>query len=71
MLPAARTKETFSIKLIPRLLSFKTLLIGIGNGGLNDESVEGMANPNLHVMRSLGLPLEDDVPDHSVLVCSA
>jgi len=26
-----------------------------------------MANANLHVMRFLGLNLEDDVPDHSVL----
>ena len=26
-----------------------------------------MANSNLHVMRFLGLALEDDVPDHSVL----
>ena len=26
-----------------------------------------MANANLHVMRFLGLSLEDDVPDHSVL----
>jgi IS5 family transposase len=31
------------------------------------ESVEDMANANLHVMRFLGLSLEDDVPDHSVL----
>ncbi len=46
---------------------FKMLLVGIWNGGLNDESVEGMTNPNLHVMRFLGLSLEDDVPDHSVL----
>ncbi|MCC8995683.1 MAG: transposase [Nitrosomonas sp.] len=29
--------------------------------------VEDMANSNLHVMRFLGLSLEDDVPDHSVL----
>ena len=43
------------------------LLTGIWNGGLSDESVEDMANSNLHVMRFLGLSLEDDVPDHSVL----
>lgn len=43
------------------------LLVGIWNGGLSDESVEDMANSNLHVMRFLGLCLEDDVPDHSVL----
>ena len=43
------------------------LLVGIWNGGLSDESVEDMANSNLHVMRFLGLSLEDDVPDHSVL----
>ena len=49
------------------LLLFKMLLIGIWNGGLSDESVEDMANSNLHVMRFLGLSLEDDVPDHSVL----
>ena len=46
---------------------FKMLLVGIWNGGLSDESVEDMANSNLHVMRFLGLSLEDDVPDHSVL----
>lgn len=49
------------------LLLFKMLLIGIWNGGLSDESVEDMSNSNLHVMRFLGLSLEDDVPDHSVL----
>ena len=27
-----------------------------------------MANSNLHVMRFLGLSLEDDMPDHSVLL---
>ncbi|WP_293007532.1 transposase [Nitrosomonas sp.] len=26
-----------------------------------------MANANLHVMRFLGLSLENDIPDHSVL----
>ncbi len=51
----------------PGLLLFKMLLVGIWNGGLSDESVEDMANANLHVMRFLGLDLEDDVPDHSVL----
>ena len=51
----------------PGLLLFKMLLVGIWNGGLSDESVEDMANSNLHVMRFLGLSLEDDVPDHSVL----
>ncbi len=50
------------------LLLFKMLLVGIWNGGLSDESVEDMANSNLHVMRFLGLSLEDDVPDHSVLL---
>lgn len=49
------------------LLLFKMLLVGIWNGVLSDESVEDMANSNLHVMRFLGLSLEDDVPDHSVL----
>ena len=43
------------------------LLVGIWNGGLSDESVEDIANSNPHVMRFLGLSLEDDVPDHSVL----
>ena len=43
------------------------LLVGLWHGGLSDESVEDMANVNLHVMRFLGLDLEDDVPDHSVL----
>ena len=51
----------------PGLLLFKMLLVGIWNGGLSDESVEDMANSNLHVMRFLGLSLEDAVPDHSVL----
>ncbi|MFZ1852450.1 MAG: transposase [Nitrosomonas sp.] len=49
------------------LLLFKMLLVGIWNGGLSDESVEDIANSNLRVMRFLGLSLEDDVPDHSVL----
>jgi IS5 family transposase len=43
------------------------LLAGIWHGGLSDEAVEDMANSNLHVMRFLGLYLEDDVPDHWVL----
>ena len=43
------------------------LLAGIWHGGLSDETVEDMANSNLHVMLFLGLNLEDDVPDHSVL----
>ena len=51
----------------PGLLLFKMLLVGIWNGGLSDEAVDDMANANLHVMRFLGLNLEDDVPDHSVL----
>jgi len=51
----------------PGLLLFKMLLIGIWHGGLSDEAVEDMANSNLYVMRFLGLALEDDVPDHSVL----
>lgn len=49
------------------LLLFKMLLVGLWHGGLSDESVEEMANVNLHVMCFLGLDLEDDVPDHSVL----
>ena len=49
------------------LLLFKMLLVGIWYGGLSDERVEAMANENLSVMRFLGLSLEDDVPDHSVL----
>ncbi|PXW88329.1 transposase-like protein DUF772 [Nitrosomonas sp. Nm84] len=51
----------------PGLLLFKMLLAGIWHGGLSDEALEDMANSNLHVMRFLGLYLEDDVPDHSVL----
>lgn len=51
----------------PGLLLFKMLLVGLWNGGLSDEAVEDMANANLHVMCFLGLSLEDDVPDHSVL----
>ncbi|MCX8519092.1 MAG: transposase, partial [Methylophilaceae bacterium] len=34
---------------------------------LSDERVEAMTNENLNVMQFLGLALEDDVPDHSVL----
>jgi len=51
----------------PGLLLFKMLLVGLWHGGLSDESVEGMAKVNLHVMRVPGLDLEDAVPDHSVL----
>lgn len=51
----------------PGLLLYKMLLVGIWNGSLSDEAVEDMANSNLHVMRFLGLSLEDNVPDHSVL----
>ena len=47
----------------PGLLLFKMLLVGLWHGGLSDESVEDMANANLHVMRFLGLDLEDDVRD--------
>jgi len=36
------------------LLLFKMLPVGIWNGGLSNESVEGMANSNLHVMRFFG-----------------
>ena len=46
----------------PGLLLFKMLLTGIWHGGLSDESVEDMANANLHVMRFMSLSLEDDVP---------
>lgn len=49
------------------ILLFKMLLVGIWYKGLSDEAVEDMANSNLHVMRFLGIKLEDDVPDHSVL----
>ncbi|UJP02085.1 MAG: transposase [Nitrosomonas sp.] len=42
-------------------------LTGIWNGGLSDGSVEDIVNSNLHVMRFLGLSLEDAVPDHSLL----
>jgi transposase, IS5 family len=51
----------------PGLLLFKMLLVGLWHGDLSDESVEEMANVNLHVMRFLNLDLEDDVSDHSVL----
>lgn len=51
----------------PGLLLFKMLLVGLWHGGLSDEAVEDMANVNLHVLCFLGLSLEDDVPDHSVL----
>jgi IS5 family transposase len=42
-------------------------LVGIWNGGLSDENVEEQANSNLHVMKFLGLSMEEDVPVHSVL----
>ncbi|MEQ1485399.1 transposase [Methyloglobulus sp.] len=51
----------------PSLLLFKMLLVGLWHGGLSDEAVEDIANVNLHVSRFPGLPLEDEVPDHSVL----
>lgn len=51
----------------PGLLLFKMLLVGLWHGGLSDEAVEDMANVNLHALCFLGLSLEDDVPDHSVL----
>ncbi|MGR9117484.1 MAG: transposase [Gammaproteobacteria bacterium] len=43
------------------------LLVGIWNGGLSGETLEDMANSNLYAMRFLGIALEDDVPDLSVL----
>jgi transposase, IS5 family len=49
------------------LLLFKMLLVGMRHGGLSDETVEGMVNVYLHLLGFLGLSLEDDVPDHSVL----
>jgi len=55
------------VRRIRGLLLFKMLLFGIWNGSLIDETVEDMANSNLHEMRFLGLSLEDDEPDHSVL----
>lgn len=63
----APTSDVTGRPAYPGLLLFKMLLVGIWNGGLSDEAVEDMANSNLHVMRFLGLNLEDDVPDHSVL----
>ncbi|NOS74167.1 MAG: transposase, partial [Methyloglobulus sp.] len=51
----------------PGLLLFKMLLVGLWHGGLSDEAVEDMANVNPHVLCFLGLALEDEVPDHSVL----
>ena len=43
------------------------LLVGISNDGLSDGSMEGIENSNQHVVQFLGLSLEDDVSDHSVL----
>lgn len=63
----ASTKDATDRPAYPGLFLFKMLLVGIWHGGLSDEAVEDMANANLHVMRFLGLQLEDDVPDHSVL----
>ncbi len=42
-------------------------MVGLWHGGISDESVEDMANANLHAMKFLVLNMEDDVPDHSVL----
>jgi IS5 family transposase len=44
------------------------LLVGLWHAGLSDQGVEDMANVNLHVMCFLDLSLEDDVPDHAVLL---
>ncbi|MBX3617366.1 transposase [Nitrosomonas sp.] len=63
----ASTSNVTGCPAYPGLLLFKMLLEGIWNGGLSDEAVEDMANSNLYVMRFLGLSLEDEVPDHSVL----
>ena len=63
----APTSDVTGRPAYPGLLLFKMLLVGIWNGGLSDEAVEEMANSNLHVMRFLGLSLEDEVADHSVL----
>jgi IS5 family transposase len=52
----------------PGLLLFK---VGLWHGGLSDEAVESKANINLHVLCFLGLALEDNVPDHSVLAISS
>ncbi|MCC8996821.1 MAG: transposase [Nitrosomonas sp.] len=41
----------------------KMPLVGIWNDDLSDEWMEEMANLNLHVMRFLGLSLEDDGRD--------
>ena len=51
----------------PGLLLFKMLLVGIWEGGLSDVKVEEKANCDINVIYFLGLALEDDVPDHSVL----
>lgn len=63
----ARVSDAAGRPAYPGLLLFKMLLVGIWHGGLSDESVEDMANANLHVMKFLGLDMEDEVPDHSVL----
>ena len=51
----------------PGLLLFKMLLVGYWAGSISDRALEEMANENLSVMRFIGLRLEDQVPDHSVL----
>ena len=43
----------------PGLLLFKMLMVRIWCNDLSDESVEDMANSNLHVMRFLELALEE------------
>jgi hypothetical protein len=47
--------------------AIQMLLDGLWHGGLRDQSVEDMANANLPVMRLLGLDLEADEPNYSVL----
>ena len=63
----APTSDATGCPAYSGLLLFKILLVGIWNGDLSDEAVEDAANSNLHVLRFLGLNLEDDVPNHSVL----
>ena len=63
----APTSDAIGRPAYPDFLLFKMLLVSIWNGGPSDEAVEDTTNSNLHVMRFLGLNLEDDVPDHSVL----
>ena len=48
-------------------MAIQDVAVWLWHGEISDESIEEMANANLHVMKFSGLDMEDEVPDHSVL----